>query len=631
MNRLINKIQKHRKLLIIFADITIVFFSTLFASLLLYTSYVNIFLKTSVIQLIIYVAIFVMFNMYNKLWRCANVWDISMCCAVSLLAGLIYNAYLLSIYDVSLSYLISNVIVATFSLCTYRIIYKFVRQSIIFTESNKIVKHNFNNSSENTLIISKEKNLDKLALQLTMLNKNNFNIKGIVSDSSFIKGTTVNGIKVLGLMLDIEVLCKEHSINKILLHDDCLSDKHLIKVLNNILKQTNIKIYKFNNIENINNINKSSVVIKEVSITDLLGRDTVNLKIDNIDFIKNKTILVTGGGGSIGSELCRQIAGYTPKQLIILDNYENNAYAIQGELIRTLGNNLPIQVEIASVQDSKKIEKIFRTYRPNLVFHAAAHKHVPLMEHNPEEAIKNNVFGTLNVVKMADKYSVEKFVLISTDKAVNPTNIMGATKRITEMIIQYYSVFSCTNFAAVRFGNVLGSNGSVIPLFKKQIESGGPVTVTHPNVVRYFMTIYEAVGLILQAGEMAKGGEIFVLDMGNPVKIKDLAENMISLSGLTLGKDIDIEYVGLRPGEKLYEELLMAGEGLQKTENSKIYIGKPIDFDMKQFINNLEKLKELAITNNSNEIFSFMTSIVNTYKNNDLLNKDISYIQEKAM
>ncbi len=629
MNKLINGMLKYRKLLIMLADVVIVFLSTLFISMFLFAGYLNVFLKTSIIQSIVYISIFVMLNIYNKLWRCANILDISMCFFTSLLAGVIYNVYLVTTYNMNLNYCISNVMVSAFSLCTYRIMYKFIRRFVI--ESNKFIKHNANSVEENTLIISKEKNLDKLALQLIGLDKNDFNVKGIVSDSPFIKGTTVNGIKVLGLVLDIETLCKQHNIKKILLNSDFLADKCLIKTLNDILKQTDIKIYKLNNVENINNISGSSIAVKEVDIKDLLGRDVVNLKINDLSFIKDKTILVTGGGGSIGSELCRQIVGYSPKKLIILDNYENNAYAIQQELIRIYGNNLHVQVEIASVQDSEKVEKIFKIYEPNLVFHAAAHKHVPLMEHNPEEAIKNNVFGTLNVVKMADKYNVEKFVLISTDKAVNPTNIMGATKRITEMIIQYYSVFSCTDFVAVRFGNVLGSNGSVIPLFKKQIESGGPVTVTHPNVVRYFMTISEAVGLILQAGEMAKGGEIFVLDMGEPVKIKDLAENMIRLYGLTLGKDINIEYVGLRPGEKLYEELLMAEEGLQKTKNSKIYIGKPIDFDMKQFINNLEKLKILSATNDSDAIFNFMASVVNTYKNNDLLNKDMLFMQEKAI
>lgn len=629
MNKLINGMLKYRKLLIMLADVVIVFLSTLFISLFLYAGYLNVFLKTSIIQSIVYISIFVMLNIYNKLWRCANILDISMCFFTSLLAGVVYNVYLVTTYNVNLNYCISNVMVSAFSLCTYRIMYKFIRRFVI--ESNKFIKHDANSVEENTLIISKEKNLDKLALQLIGLDKNDFNVKGIVSDSPFIKGTTVNGIKVLGLVLDIETLCKQHNIKKILLNSDFLADKCLIKTLNDILRQTDIKIYKLNNVENINNISGSSIAVKEVNIKDLLGRDVVNLKINNLSFIKDKTILVTGGGGSIGSELCRQIVGYSPKKLIILDNYENNAYAIQQELIRIYGNNLHVQVEIASVQDSEKVEKIFKIYEPNLVFHAAAHKHVPLMEHNPEEAIKNNVFGTLNVVKMADKYNVEKFVLISTDKAVNPTNIMGATKRITEMIIQYYSVFSCTDFVAVRFGNVLGSNGSVIPLFKKQIESGGPVTVTHPNVVRYFMTISEAVGLILQAGEMAKGGEIFVLDMGEPVKIKDLAENMIRLYGLTLGKDINIEYVGLRPGEKLYEELLMAEEGLQKTENSKIYIGRPIDFDMKQFVNNLEKLKILSATNDSDAIFNFMASVVNTYKNNDLLNKDMLFMQEKAI
>ena len=322
--------------------------------------------------------------------------------------------------------------------------------------------------------------------------------------------------------------------------------------------------------------------------------------------------MVTGGGGSIGSELCRQIAGHKPKQLIILDIYENTTYDIQNEL-KVKFPDLDLVVLIGSVRNTNRMNWIFETYHPEIIYHAAAHKHVPLMEESPNEAIKNNVLGTWKIVQAADHYHVKRFVMISTDKAVNPTNIMGASKRICEMIIQTYNKRSDTEYVAVRFGNVLGSNGSVIPLFKKQIERGGPVTVTDPNIVRYFMTIPEAVSLVLQAGAYAKGGEIFVLDMGEPVKILDLAKNLILLSGHKPDEDIQIVFTGLRPGEKLYEEMLMDEEGLQDTENNLIHIGKPIELDEEKFLNQLEKLKEYVVTEPS-DIREWVKEIVPTYQ-----------------
>ena len=331
------------------------------------------------------------------------------------------------------------------------------------------------------------------------------------------------------------------------------------------------------------------------------------------DYIKERTVLVTGGGGSIGSELCRQIASFNPKHLIIVDNYENNAYAIQQELIRKYEGKLNLSTIIASIREYKRMDEIFNEYKPDVVFHAAAHKHVPLMENSPSEAIKNNIFGTLNVARLCDTYKVKRMVLISTDKAVNPTNIMGATKRAAEMIIQTINKNSETEFVAVRFGNVLGSNGSVIPLFKKQILEGGPVTITHPDIIRYFMTIPEAVQLVLQAGAMAKGGEIFILDMGEPVKIVDLAHNLIRLSGFEPDVDIKIEYSGLRPGEKLYEELLMSEEGLTKTANSKIFIGKPVEFDTEKVIMHLNMLKRIVDNEDVELIDCVMREFVTTY------------------
>ena len=353
-------------------------------------------------------------------------------------------------------------------------------------------------------------------------------------------------------------------------------------------------------------------ILRELRIEDLLFRSPVVLEKDALsEYYSGKTILVTGGGGSIGSELCRQIASLSPKKLVILDIYENNAYDIQQELKMRYGSSLDLSVEIASVRDRVRLEEIFEFYRPQIVFHAADHKHVPLMEGNPAEAVKNNCMGTKNAADLAEKYGVEKFILISTDKAVNPTNIMGASKRVCEMIVQCRRD-SSTSFAAVRFGNVLGSNGSVVPLFKKQIEAGGPVTVTDPDIIRYFMTIPEAVTLVLQAGVSAKGGEIFVLDMGKPMKILDLAENLIRLSGLVPYKDINIEFIGLRPGEKLYEEMLMDEEGIKETENELIYIGHPIEFDEEKFFASLDRLQK-AMYDDGADIRAIVSDIVPTY------------------
>ena len=366
----------------------------------------------------------------------------------------------------------------------------------------------------------------------------------------------------------------------------------MIQEILDICSQTSCKLRVLPGLYQLVNGEVSISKLRNVEIEDLLGREPVDTQIDSImDYVSGKTVLVTGGGGSIGSELCRQIARHEPKRLIIFDIYENNAYDIQQELKRDYPK-LDLVALIGSVRNTHRINNIFEQYRPDIVYHAAAHKHVPLMEDSPNEAIKNNVLGTWKTAQAADRFCVSRFVLISTDKAVNPTNIMGASKRLCEMVIQMMNHQSKTEFVAVRFGNVLGSNGSVIPLFKKQIEEGGPVTVTHPDIIRYFMTIPEAVSLVLQAGAQAKGGEIFVLDMGKPVKILDLALNLIRLSGYKPYEDIDIQFTGLRPGEKLYEELLMSEEGLQSTENELIHIGKPIEFDEEQFRHQLEELDE---------------------------------------
>ena len=385
------------------------------------------------------------------------------------------------------------------------------------------------------------------------------------------------------------------------------------KELLEICKDTGCKLRLLPGVYQLINEEVSVSSLREVEIEDLLGREPVQVDLDSVlQYVQGKRVLVTGGGGSIGSELCRQIASHRPGLLVILDIYENAAYDIQQELKHEYPD-LNLVVLIASVRNTHRINSIFEKYRPQLVYHAAAHKHVPLMEDSPNEAIKNNVFGTLNTARAAEANGCQRFILISTDKAVNPTNIMGASKRICEMIIQCLNQTSRTEFAAVRFGNVLGSNGSVIPLFKKQIEQGGPVTVTDKNIIRYFMTIPEAVSLVLQAGVYARGGEIFVLDMGEPVRIDDLARNLIKLSGLQPDVDIPIVYTGLRPGEKLYEELLMDEEGLKKTAHEKIFIGKPIAFDSEKFMDQLKALK-LEAYKDGDHIRESVGKIVQTYR-----------------
>ena len=421
----------------------------------------------------------------------------------------------------------------------------------------------------------------------------------------------IHGVDIYGGRNKIIEAVEKYGVSEILVAMPSISKKELANILN-ICKETRCQIKRLPGIYQFINDDIHISDFKDVEVQDLLGREPIKVNLDDImGYVTGKVVMVTGGGGSIGSELCRQIAANKPETLIIVDIYENNAYDIQLELRRKYPD-LHLETMIASVRNSVKVDKLFETYHPDIVYHAAAHKHVPLMEDSPNEAVKNNVFGTLNVVKAADKYKTKRFILISTDKAVNPTNIMGATKRLCEMIVQTYNKKSKTEYVAVRFGNVLGSNGSVIPLFKKQIKEGGPVTVTHPDIIRYFMTIPEAVSLVLQAGAYAKGGEIFVLDMGEPVKIADMARNLIKLSGYEPDVDIDIVYTGLRPGEKLYEELLMEEEGLQDTPNHMIHIGKPIELDEDSFFEDLKELKEEAYEE-KNEIKEFVKKMVPTY------------------
>lgn len=432
-----------------------------------------------------------------------------------------------------------------------------------------------------------------------------------VDDDLNKKGKYLNGVPIAGSREDIPSLAREYRVDEIYVALPSAPAKERKKIIE-ICRETDCRIKVLPGIYQLLNGEVSVAKLREVQIEDLLGRDPIRVNLDEImGYVQDKVILVTGGGGSIGSELCRQIAGHKPRQLIVFDVYENNAYDLQQELERTFPD-LNLTVLIGSVRNTHRIETVFETYRPDIVYHAAAHKHVPLMENSPNEAIKNNVFGTYKTARAAGRYGAKRFVLISTDKAVNPTNIMGASKRMCEMVVQMMDRRYKTEFVAVRFGNVLGSNGSVIPLFRKQIAEGGPVTVTHPDIIRYFMTIPEAVSLVLQAGAYAKGGEIFVLNMGEPVRILDLAKNLIRLSGYVPNEDIMIEFTGLRPGEKLYEEMLMNEEGMQDTPNKLIHIGKPIEFDEEEFQKQLDELYEIA-NQDSDHIKEAVQRIVPTY------------------
>ena len=440
---------------------------------------------------------------------------------------------------------------------------------------------------------------------------------GLVDDDRSKYGSKMLGVSVLGSTDDIPALCDKNNISLIVFAIPSSSEEERQRILT-LCSKTQCKIKMVPYLSQLLFDDAAPQLlnqVKDIRIEDLLGRDPITFDKESIrDFINGKVMMVTGGGGSIGSELVRQIAKYNPRQVIIVDIYENNAYDIQQELLLEHSDELDVVTLIASVRDYDKMDKIFEKYRPDVVFHAAAHKHVPLMETSPEEAVKNNIFGTFNTATLAEKYGVSKFIMISTDKAVNPTNVMGATKRCCEMIVQYKAQHcDKTEFVTTRFGNVLGSNGSVIPLFRRQIESGKPVTVTHPDIIRYFMTIPEAVSLVLQAGAMASGGEIFVLDMGDPVKITSLAENLIRMYGKVPYKDVEIKFTGLRPGEKLFEELLMNEEGLKSTDNKKIFIGNQIAIDEADLLAKLSKLRKFADDNDSDSTVEMLSEIVPTF------------------
>ena len=601
--------------------------------------YLSSYLKFAPWYTIFSVVIFWLLRLYKSIWRFASYSEFVRIVAATVITGLFHTAVItITVRRMPVSYYMFGILIQFLLVAGVRFSYRFV-----LLERGKKEKEESGNYCR-IMVIGAGAAGQTILREMSRAREVKGKICCIIDDNSNKWGRYIDGVPVVGGRDDIMVNAKKYKINQIFFAIPSASAEEKRDILN-ICKETGCELKILPGIYQLMTGEIALSKMRKVSIEDLLGREPIKVDMNEIfRYLKGKVILVTGGGGSIGSELCRQIAGHNPKQLIIFDVYENNAYDIEQEL-KSKYPDLNLKVLIGSVRDSRRVNSIFRTYKPEIVYHAAAHKHVPLMETSPCEAIKNNVMGTYKVASAALRNGCQRFVLISTDKAVNPTNIMGASKRLCEMVIQSMDMISktgnakllpflgahyeddefgedttasipCngqrTEFVAVRFGNVLGSNGSVIPLFRKQIEKGGPVTVTHPDIIRYFMTIPEAVSLVLQAGTYAKGGEIFVLDMGAPVKIDTLARNLIKLSGYEPDVDIQIKYTGLRPGEKLYEEKLMAEEGLMKTDNDLIHIGKPIPFDVKEFLHQLEVLADASYANDA-EICHMVEKIVPTY------------------
>lgn len=569
----------------------------------------NNYLKVIGIDILITLVVYYVFKLYKSMWRYASIIEVRRLLLAVYCSDFLRMLLYVFVLKVELPrswYFLEPCMLLILS-STLRFLYRGMRSmkndNPIFEQDKHLI---------NVMIIGAGEAGNMLLREIKRSSHLPMRVVCFIDDDPLKQGYYMNDVPIVGNRDVIGEMVKKYEVNEIYIALPSASINERRELMT-ICNDTGCKIKLLPGIYQLMNGEVKVSKLRNVEIEDLLGRDPISVNMNQIaSYVENRTVMVTGGGGSIGSELCRQVAARHPRKLIIVDIYENNAYDIQMEL-RNAHPELNLDVRIASIRDGEKIDALFNELRPEVVYHAAAHKHVPFMEDSPNEAIKNNVFGTLNVVKAADKYHVKRFVQISTDKAVNPTNIMGASKRMCEMIIQAFSRHSRTVFTAVRFGNVLGSNGSVIPLFKKQIAHGGPVTVTDKNIIRYFMTIPEAVSLVMQAGIFAKGGEIFVLDMGEPVKIDDLARNLIKLSGFTPDVDIPIIYTGLRPGEKLYEELLMDEEGLQKTENGSIFIGHPLDFDEEVYFEQLHHLRGTIDDMHQDTIREEVQKIVSTY------------------
>lgn len=598
-----------RIIILIIIDAAVVTFSSIaplalrFGIFTMDIYYLTPALKCLPIDIAITIAVLAVFKLYNRVWTYAGIDEMIATFKASLVIEALYVVYrLLWSIDMPRSFYVFNWVFLFILLAGARLSIR------LFKQFRK--KYRRTGEKRNVMIVGAGSAASLLIKELEF-GPGSSRIVCIIDDNPAKKGKYIHGFPIVGGRDDIPRMADKYDVDEIIIAIPSAPPTVTRDILS-ICQETNAKL-KILPAISASLTESLSRTVREVNYEDLLGRDAVIIENPELaEFVAGRTIMVTGGGGTIGSELCRQVIANKPAKLLVVDIYENGAYELQMELAQYYPE-ADVEVLIASVRDYDRLEDIFRKYRPDVVYHAAAHKHVPLMEFSPNEAVKNNCKGTLNMVKLADQYKVKRFVLISTDKAVRPTNVMGATKRICEMIVQTYSRMSDTEFVAVRFGNVLGSNGSVIPLFLKQIAAGGPVTLTHKEITRFFMTVSEAVSLVLQAGLLAKGGEIFVLDMGQPVKIYDLAVNLIKMKGYVPGKDIKIEIVGLRPGEKLYEELLMAEEGLESTPNDLIFIGQPIDIDREEFLEKLDKLIAIAQTN-SDDIKHEIEKICDTYK-----------------
>ena len=607
------KQKRLRQMFLIIIDILSVIVAFYGAYCLMHDKIVLLPLTTSVVKVVLILEvmtmlIFVLGKLYRSLWEYASVSELIRIVVVTFISTIV-NITLCNFYHI---YVPMSIYMVYFLLLTMlvggcRFCYRFLR----LYSSRYYLFGRTPDKKTRVMVIGAGSAGEKILRETLVSTYLNTDIVCFIDDNIGKLGGSIHNVPIVGTREDIVENVKKYDIDEIFVAMPSADEKEISAILN-ICKETKCKLKKLPGMYQFINGEIILDKLKDVEVQDLLGRDPIKVNLDEImSYVSNKVVMVTGGGGSIGSELCRQIAARNPKQLIIVDIYENNAYDIQLEL-KEKYPELALETLIASVRDANKINTLFEEFHPDIVYHAAAHKHVPLMEDAPHEAIKNNVFGTLNVVKACDKYHTKRMILISTDKAVNPTNIMGASKRLCEMIVQTYDKLSETEYVAVRFGNVLGSNGSVIPLFKKQIAHGGPVTVTHPDIIRYFMTIPEAVSLVLQAGSYAKGGEIFVLDMGEPVKIVDMARNLIKLSGFEPDVDIKIEFTGLRPGEKLYEEMLMKEEGMTTTPNKMIHIGKPIEMNSETFLKELDDLYRIAYDEES-DMRAAVHHLVDTY------------------
>lgn len=624
----VNLSKRNKNIILLLIDMSIILISY-FLSVILNNDASNVILqlsRTLPISIIIYVLFLKRCRMYSSIWINAGSYELMQsiiatvsACVVSTILMLFIPNSLSAIVNITAGILIMLLVTGV------RLSLRVITRFITYTSADRT------DGKYNVLIIGAGDCASSIISEIRKEKGDQYNIIGIIDDNEAKLNSFLNGVKVLGNRNNIVEIVEREKIDQILFAIAKISGLEKTNILD-ICGKTKAKVKVipgyYQLLEEGISINK----MRDVDLRDLIGREEVKLDKSGIaEYINNKIILVTGGGGSIGSELCRQISKFNPKLLLILDIYENNAYDLQNELSYK-EPELNKKVIIASVRDKARLNQIISAYRPNIIFHAAAHKHVPLMEDNPSEAIKNNVIGTLNIAQLASQYKVEKFVLISTDKAVNPTNVMGATKRLCEMIVQAvnHERGNKTEFVAVRFGNVLGSNGSVIPLFKRQIKNGGPVTLTHKDITRYFMLIPEAAQLVLQAGAYAKGGEIFVLDMGKPVKIYDLAENLIRLSGYTPNKDIKIEITGLRPGEKLYEELLMNNDNLTKTAHNKIFIDKPETISLNKIIKQIDDLLFVTKIGNKNMLKDKLKEIVPTYSSPEVYNNKMA-LEEAAV